>query len=243
MFIHGVGLWAESWGPQIDYFKSRFTVFAIDLPGHGESELLGKAFPDVQSYSERVQNFINTEIGMPSMVIGHSLGALIGADIAIKYPQTCRAVAAISTVYDRSEQASKAVKIRAGFIRQNPTYDLASSPITRWFNDPLCKEAILCSDMISNNSSQGYADAYHAFAYCSGVDPIGIAKTDTPFLFLTGEEDKNSTPAMSETLSNVTQNATAVIIKDARHMVQLSHAKETNAALDDFIKVHQHVKL
>jgi len=40
VLIHGVGLRAESWGAQIAYFKSRFTVYALDLPGHGERRIL-----------------------------------------------------------------------------------------------------------------------------------------------------------------------------------------------------------
>ena len=37
LLVHGVGLRAEAWQPQIDRFADRFRVIAVDLPGHGES--------------------------------------------------------------------------------------------------------------------------------------------------------------------------------------------------------------
>ena len=60
-----------------------------------------------------------------------------------------------------------------------------------------------------------------------------------PLLFLTGEDDFNSTSLMSNDLAALSQGSRAVIIKEARHMVLLTHAKETNAALDAYFKKAQ----
>lgn len=40
VFVHGVGLRAESWYQQIAAFSDRYRCYAIDMPGHGESDLL-----------------------------------------------------------------------------------------------------------------------------------------------------------------------------------------------------------
>jgi len=179
VFIHGVGLRAESWGPQIDYFKSRFTVYAIDLPGHGDSNLIKKDSPDINSYSEVIAAFIENETTLPVVIIGHSLGAL-------------------STIFNRTSDAFVAVKSRAKFIRDNPEQNLSISPLQRWFKDQSSWQAQLCKNMIESNSPKGYADAYGAFANSQGCSEAGVNQSKLPLLFVTGEKDYNSTPAMSE---------------------------------------------
>ncbi|MEX0632384.1 alpha/beta fold hydrolase [Serratia ureilytica] len=38
VLIHGVGMNAEAWYPQLDALSAHFRVIAVDMPGHGESE-------------------------------------------------------------------------------------------------------------------------------------------------------------------------------------------------------------
>ena len=38
VFIHGWSVTCRSWDQQIDFFKDRFKVILIDLPGFGKSE-------------------------------------------------------------------------------------------------------------------------------------------------------------------------------------------------------------
>ena len=40
IFIHGLGLRAECWFHQIEELKKNHTVYTIDMPGHGKSDLL-----------------------------------------------------------------------------------------------------------------------------------------------------------------------------------------------------------
>ena len=37
LLIHGVGLNAEAWGPQIAALAETHRVIALDMPGHGQS--------------------------------------------------------------------------------------------------------------------------------------------------------------------------------------------------------------
>ena len=40
ILIHGLGLRSESWIEQIKFLKKDYTVYSIDLPGHGKSNIL-----------------------------------------------------------------------------------------------------------------------------------------------------------------------------------------------------------
>ena len=80
ILIHGVGLKLESWNAQIQYLKKYFDVIAIDLPGHGESEILESRDVNIDLYSEAIKSFTDEIIQKKFIIIGHSLGALIALD-------------------------------------------------------------------------------------------------------------------------------------------------------------------
>ena len=52
VFIHGVGLRSESWYQQVDALKDSYAVFTVDMPGHGESEVLRKDQPTLYDFTE-----------------------------------------------------------------------------------------------------------------------------------------------------------------------------------------------
>ena len=54
-------------------------------------------------------------------------------------------------------------------------------------------------------------------------------------LYITGEKDLNSTPSMSKKLSKINDH-NYVVIKGARHVVPLTHSKQFNFHLINFIK-------
>ena len=42
ILIHGLGLRSESWVEQIKILKKNYTIYSLDLPGHGQSKLFSK---------------------------------------------------------------------------------------------------------------------------------------------------------------------------------------------------------
>ena len=54
-------------------------------------------------------------------------------------------------------------------------------------------------------------------------------------LYITGEKDLNSTPSMSKKLAKINDQIMQVI-KGAKHVVPLTHAKQCNFHLINFIK-------
>ncbi len=69
-----------------------------------------------------------------------------------------------------------------------------------------------------------------------GIKKEWLETTPVPVLFLTGEQDYNSTAQMSQKLANIPPQADFAVIVEAKHMVQLSHPKDTHDAIDRFLK-------
>ncbi len=240
VFIHGVGLRAESWYRQFMAFDDSYRCYAIDMPGHGKSDLLSFGTLQLDDFARVAVHFIERVVGEPAIIVGHSLGAMTALQTAVAYPQTVRGVAALNAIYNRPDDAAQAVRARAESLLNNLNQNVADSPIARWFNsesdgkDRYLADAELCRTWLNNGNRLGYARAYQMFAYLRGIAKTDLQSITVPTLLLTGELDFNSSPEMSQAMAEILPNARVVIIPEARHMTQMTHADAVNQALAIF---------
>jgi pimeloyl-ACP methyl ester carboxylesterase len=82
---------------------------------------------------------------------------------------------------------------------------------------------------------KGYSMAYDVFSKFKGSSSKIIKNIKVPMFYITGEKDLNSTPLMSKNLAKLTKS-NYVIIKNARHILQLTHSTKFNFHLNQFIK-------
>ena len=76
VFIHGVGMNAEVWQSQFNYFSKAYTVIAYDFLGHGDSPMPDEN-PTLDDYVGQLSRFCK-ELRLESFsLVGHSMGALI----------------------------------------------------------------------------------------------------------------------------------------------------------------------
>ena len=245
VFIHGVGLRSESWYQQVDAFKNDYSVFTLDMPGHGESDLFDKDKPTLADFTEKVAQFIIDVVKQPAVIVGHSMGALLSLSLAKEYPELCLAIVPMNAIYQRSNEAKAAVKLRASQLNELTHAD-ACAPISRWFGDlsgvdsSLSEQdeyhAQLCRDWLLDANLDGYAAAYKVFAEEDGPSTSTLSKLKMPVMYLTGDLDLNSNVAMTLAMAKVTPQAKAVIIKNSRHMTPLTHANEVNAEILKFLQ-------
>ena len=240
VLLHGVGLRAESWAAQLAAFNWQAQLIALDLPGHGESARLDADAPILSDYRDALARFIEEVIGGPVVLAGHSLGGLLALDLALARPDLTLGLAALNTVYRRTPEATMAVKARAKELYDKRADDIASAPVRRWFGDapegPALEAAEACRAWLAACDRAGYAAAYNVFAGNDGPSDEALAKLSVPALFLTGDGDPNSTPAMSRGLAKLTPQGRCVIVEGAAHMAQMTHLGPVNAALYDLIE-------
>ena len=225
LFIHGVGLRAEAWNAQIDILSQAAAIAAVDLPGHGDSPgFTGSAsLPD---YTDAIANGINE----PLVVVGHSMGALIALDLAIRYPDQVQAVAALNAVFQRSAPASAAVKARADSLDGRTPAD-PSATLTRWFGENPSDARTACERWLNSVDPKAYQMAYRVFAHENGPASNDVARLRCPTVFMTGSEEPNSTPEMSNRLAQLAPQGTVEIVAGAAHMMPMTHPDPVNAML------------
>lgn len=232
LLIHGVGLRAEAWRPQIEALSRLARVAAVDMPGHGQSASLpkGALLPDYVAWAARLVEGLG--LG-PVSVAGHSMGSLIAAGLAIERPDLVRRVALLNAVHRRSPEARAAVMLRATEIAAGEAS--REAPLARWFR---ADESALRDEVagwLRQADRQGYAAAYHAFAEGDVVYGDRLAEIRCPALVLTGDGDANSTPAMTRAMAATIPLGRAVVIAGHRHMVSLTAPGAVNDALKSWL--------
>jgi pimeloyl-ACP methyl ester carboxylesterase/CRP-like cAMP-binding protein len=84
--IHG---WSSSWyamSPLLPLLARRFRCVAVDLPGYGNSERLPER-TTIVGYVDRLVRLVQDLTDSPVVVVGHSMGGMIGISMALRYPQ------------------------------------------------------------------------------------------------------------------------------------------------------------
>lgn len=236
LLIHGVGLRAEAWGPQIEALSRDYHVMAVDMPGHGGSDMLPgePLLPDYVRWAARVAEAIG--LG-PLSVAGHSMGALIGGGLAVERPDMTRRAAVLNGVWRRSPEAKAAVLARAAEIGAGARG--IEAPLARWFDAGQEPLRDLVAGWLAEVPRAGYAAAYRAFANGDETYADRLASVRCPFLALTADGDPNSTPAMAEAMAALTQNGRAVVISGHRHMVNLTAPEAVTADLRRWLSTEE----
>lgn len=81
VFLHGWGGSWQSWAPIIERLKGKFTIYALDLPGFGESPL-SRPYA-LADYVADIADFLEKNKIKKPVLAGHSFGGQIAAKFAI----------------------------------------------------------------------------------------------------------------------------------------------------------------
>lgn len=230
LMIHGVGLCADAWNAQLDALGGQHAVASVDMPGHGESEPFAGT-PMMADFTDRIADCISG----PTVVVGHSMGAVIALDMAARFPEKVKAVAALNGIFQRSDEATKAICARADSLDPERTND-PTPTLKRWFDDLTSPEAVACKTWLTSVNPRSYKTAYSLFANQTGPRADDLATIKAPALFMTGQKEPNSTPEMSLAMSQIVSGARAIIVDDAAHMMPMTHPEQVNQALAELIE-------
>jgi pimeloyl-ACP methyl ester carboxylesterase len=85
ILIHSMGLSSELWSQNMEQLSNKFSVYAIDLLGHGDSDKPDLNY-EVIDHARSLIEFLDALNINKARVIGSSIGALISIDMATQFP-------------------------------------------------------------------------------------------------------------------------------------------------------------
>jgi cis-3-alkyl-4-acyloxetan-2-one decarboxylase len=87
LFLHGIGNSGDAWRHITQDLPGDIRVIVIDLLGFGSSPQPSWAVYNAKTQARSViATFLKLHIRQPVIIVGHSLGALVGVEVAVRYP-------------------------------------------------------------------------------------------------------------------------------------------------------------
>lgn len=232
LFLHGSG--GLAWGPFLDQLAESYSVCAPEHPGYGESTGL-EHLEDMTDFALYVGDFCD-EVGIEKThVVGHSLGGMLAAEVAISQAQYVDRLVICNAI---------------GFWRdESPVLDYIIAPpeelLKAVFHDP---EGVVAKEMFTpptevEEMMAAYFERAKAFSaagkFAWPIPDRGlkrrIHRIKAPTLIVWGESDGLVPPVYAEDFKTGIADSRVVIMKDTAHMPMYEDAAGFVSLVRDFL--------
>lgn len=239
ILLHGLGMQNTVWQPQTDILEKNFDVVTFDMLGHGQSSLPPEK-PQLSDYADQVRSVMDA-LGISSAhIAGHSMGALIGLEFALAYPDRVRSVAPLNGVYCRPPHLQQTAEARARELEANGGITPPDETLKRWFGNPIPPElaapAEICRRFLGSVNPVGYLRTYRLFVENDRRHEGRLETLAVPALFMTSENDPHSTPQMSHAMAKAAPDSRCIILPKERHMMTLTAPAEVTGYVISFVR-------
>jgi pimeloyl-ACP methyl ester carboxylesterase len=244
IFLHGIVLNSNVWESYLSNLSRDRSVYALDFLGHG----LSTKKPDlnVSDLVHQLHVFIREMDLKKPIIVGHSLGGLVGGMFASLYPEELGAFISISTV-DYGHFLSD-MSTHFNTLWMDMMYPLFNS-----FTAPFLIETI-AQKVYNNKISLGHPDKesylYHMkikgskkalFSLMKNYEHGDFSseqyrKIEVPTLIIHGEKDQLIDCHNAEKLAGLIPHAGLEIIPDGSHMVVEEQEEKVRELIEQFIK-------
>ncbi|HLX02644.1 MAG TPA: acetoin dehydrogenase dihydrolipoyllysine-residue acetyltransferase subunit [Trinickia sp.] len=233
LLIHGFGGDLNNWLFNHADLAAHRAVWALDLPGHGES---GKAVEtgSVDELADSVIAFLDDRGIDRAHLVGHSMGGVVAMTVAAQAPERVASLALIASAGLGEEIDREYID---GFVAGNSRNTLKPH-LAKLFADPSLVTRQLVEDIVKYKRLEGVQQALQkiaASAFEGGAqrriyrDRLGTLAPRT--LVIWGAEDRVIPAKHAQQLPD----GVRVRVFDGKgHMVQMEAASDVNRLLDDF---------
>jgi pyruvate dehydrogenase E2 component (dihydrolipoamide acetyltransferase) len=230
LFLHGYGGDLNNWLFNLDAAAARAQVIALDLPGHGESDvrLPGASIDALATFVLRFLDALGVE---RVHAVGHSMGGAIAAQMALTAPARIASLALVNS-------AGLGEEIDAGYIEgfaRAPSRRELKPLLERLFADPALVTRQLVDDLLKYKRLDGVealltelGTALFGGGRQTERPALRLAGTAPPMLVIWGRDDRIIPAAHA---AQAPAGAKVHVLAGAGHMTMMEKANEVNALL------------
>ncbi|MDO8754611.1 MAG: alpha/beta hydrolase [Anaerolineales bacterium] len=227
ILIHGAGGNYLTWPPQIRRLAGE-RIYALDLPGHGQSEGLGRR--SIGEYADDVLAFMKALEIRAVALAGISMGSAIALTCALKYPKKIRGLALLG--------GGAKMRVASNILETagNPhTFESTVEMINQncfSANTPPGLVQLSKQNMLKMQPPVLLGD----FLACHEFDVTDqLKKIKIPALILCGAEDKMMPLKHSQSLHEGIASSQLYVLENAGHMVMLEQPARVANLLKQFM--------
>lgn len=247
LLIHGFGEFLEIWSSNVGPLSEHFSVYALDLPGHGLSQKprIDYSLTFVTTF---VADFMEAMGIERANLIGHSLGGLICLSTAINFPEKVDRLILVDSG-GLSEEAPLLYRLCTipvlGDIVMKPTIKAGlKMGIKKAFYDPgLITEEMIDKDyqyLKMPGAKETFLSVIRNNTSLNGPYPE-VIMTDklhlvrSPTLLIHGEQDRVIPVEHARNAHNLIPDAKLKILANCGHCPHIEKAHEFNESVVSFL--------
>ncbi len=236
LLLHGVGGDRGNWAPIAERLRARFDVIAMDLRGHGTSDLVDGPI-DAYDLARDAAEVLDACGVTRSRIVGFSLGGAVALAFALAHPDRVVKLAVIGTVCGRTPDEQARARDRIQFLKQHGNAALAEANRERWFTDEFRNA---CPEIVERRVAQvkacdarSYLHGFTVFATSDFADRLREIRV--PTLVVTGEHDVAATPRMAKLMGEGIAGAEVHILPHLRHSLLIEAPEKVGELLEAFL--------
>lgn len=225
VLVHGAGGSHLDWPAPLRRLRET-NVYALDLPGHGRSEGLGRT--SIAAYRGFLLAFLEALNLEKVVLVGHSMGGAIALDFALSYPSRLTGLILVGT----GARLRVLPAILTGVL---PNFEATVDLVLDYAFGPNASEELKC--LGRQRLLQTPPQVLHGdYTACDAFDVMErLGEVRCPTLVIGGTADKLTPPKYSVYLCDHIPGAELVLVDAAGHMVMLEKPEVVVKAISKFI--------
>ncbi|WP_458413752.1 alpha/beta fold hydrolase [Schinkia sp. CFF1] len=209
LFIHGAGGSATKWRKVPQFLKEESAIY-LDLPGHGQDRSI------CPSTIEEYASVLSKDVQEDVIVVGHSMGGLIGLELAA-INENVKGLILVCSHYEMPVHPSFLEKLAEGIYPLN----FLHASYAKSVDQELLKEELEELELLSIRTA--LSDFECCNKYKNGTEVLN--QLNIPILGIYGSEDRLIPNDAKEKLLLQKHEATTRTIEASGHFVMLEKAK------------------
>jgi 3-oxoadipate enol-lactonase len=240
VLLHGWGGFKELWWSTLLALAPHAHAYAPDMPGHGDSPLLGSA--SMRQIAQRIEQFCATRGDQRIVLVGHSMGGNIALELTLACPNLIERLVLVDAAVQPAEMpmyTRSYLDQTFGWavLRTSMAAARQISQVGRFIPHTHQGGVVLPALRRVTYMARHDADALRVLLDSLFENPIGprLADLRVPTLVISGEFDPLVPPPLSRRVAAAIPGAQYAVIRRAAHNPMDERPREFNAVLLDFL--------
>lgn len=257
IFVHGFGASIEHWRNNIPEIAQNHTVYAIDLLGFGASRKADTEY-SAALWTEQLHDFWQSFIGVPTILVGNSIGSLVCLNATHTYPEMVAGLVMLSLpdVSVREDMLPKAVRPLVTSLENlvaspwliNNLLKFVRKPsiIRKWAGIAYPNKEAVTDELVEILSGPAYDEGSGRtlFRLSRSVRQTSFAKSvrdllpqiNIPMLLIWGLQDRMIPPNQAKAIAKLNPQIELIELANAGHCPHDEYPQQFNALLLNWLE-------
>lgn len=232
LFLHGNPGTHRLWRHQLDHFRSRYDLVAVDMRGYGQSDKPVGADYHPSALAGDIAGLIS-KLGLARpVVVGLSMGSMVALSLAIEHPDSLSGLVLAGATSDRRDRDPDRELMQLEALGFEP---YLRRLVTSWYLSGAHPDLIewTLAEVLTTELHVRQA-TIRALAGFNVTERLG--EIDVPTLIMAGERDITAPCDRARTIAERVHGSELAIIPEAAHMFIAEAPSRVNATMDAFLR-------